>query len=86
MITDLLGGVVSDPRWRVAAISVAVLEQSLRDLAPPVDSVDDLQGPARLDAHLSQALGQPVPEGGRLLGEAEPQPECSKNAASRIQV
>ena len=86
MITDLLGGVVSDPRWRVAAISLDVLEQSLGDLAPPVDSVDDLQGPARLDAHLSQALGQPVHERGRLLGEAEPQPEYSKNAASRIQV
>ena len=67
---QLVGGSVADAYGGGATVAVEVVERGLGEVVPSVDAVDDLELAVLA---LVTALLQPVQEGGRFLGEADPQ-------------
>ena len=70
---ELVGGAVPDPDRGRAHVALEVRQHLLVQLRAAVDPVHDLERPRLAADALPEAVGEPVHEPGRLLGEAEPE-------------
>ena len=70
---ELVGGAVADPHRRRAAVALEVVEHLLGELGAAVDPVHDLQRARLAGRGVAEAVGEPVHERRRLLGEPEAQ-------------